>query len=59
MMRYNIGKVSLVLNCENLLDYRQNKKNVVVFPPLNNPTFPEIWAPLDGRVANFSIYWKL
>lgn len=59
MMRYNIGKVSLVLNCENLLDYRQNKNNVVVFPPLNNPTFPEIWAPLDGRVANFSIYWKL
>lgn len=59
MMRYNIGKVSLVLNCENLFDYRQNKNNVVVYPPLNNPSFPEIWAPLDGRVANFSIYWKL
>ncbi|MEN9599217.1 MAG: hypothetical protein RL596_1528 [Bacteroidota bacterium] len=59
MMRYNIGKLALVLNCENLLDYRQNKNNTVVFPPLNNPSFPEIWAPLDGRVANFSVYWKL
>jgi iron complex outermembrane receptor protein/outer membrane receptor for ferrienterochelin and colicins len=51
-------KISLVLNCENLLDYRQNKHNQVVFPPYNNPSFPEIWAPMDGRVANLSVRWK-
>ena len=59
MMRYNIGKTSIVLNCENLFDYRQNKNNQVVFPPLNNPNFPEIWAPLDGRVVNMSVFFKL
>ncbi|MEI8111293.1 MAG: TonB-dependent receptor [Chitinophagia bacterium] len=59
MMRYNIGKTSLVLNCENLFDYRQNKNNQVVFPPVNNPYFPEIWAPLDGRVVNLSLFFKL
>jgi outer membrane receptor for ferrienterochelin and colicins len=58
MIRYGIGKVSFVLNCENLLDYRQNKHTQVVFPPYNNPSFPEIWAPLDGRVVNLSMMIK-
>lgn len=58
MIRYNIGKAAFVLNCENLFDYRQNKKNTVVFPPYTNPRFPEIWAPLDGRVLNLSMYVK-
>ena len=58
MIRYGVGKVSFVLNCENILDYRQNKTNQVVFPPYNNPSFPEIWAPLDGRVINLSMMLK-
>ena len=58
MMRYGLGKVSFVLNCENLLDYRQNRTNQIVFPPYNNPSFPEIWAPLDGRVVNLSMMIK-
>lgn len=58
MIRYNIGKAAFVLNCENLFDYRQNKNNTVVFPPYTNPRFPEIWAPLDGRVINLSMYVK-
>ncbi len=58
MLRYNIGKAAFVLNCENLFDYRQNKNNRTVFPPYTNPTFPEIWAPLDGRVVNLSMYVK-
>jgi iron complex outermembrane receptor protein/outer membrane receptor for ferrienterochelin and colicins len=59
MMNYKFKKVSFVLNCENLFDYRQNKNNQVVFPPYTNPTFPEIWAPLDGRVVNLSMMLKL
>lgn len=59
MVRYNVGKAAFVLNCENLLDYRQNKKNTVVSPPYTNPVFAEIWAPLDGRVLNLSMYLKL
>ncbi|MEN9685470.1 MAG: hypothetical protein RLZZ28_1256 [Bacteroidota bacterium] len=58
MLRYNIGKAAFVLNCENLFDYRQNKNGSLVQPPLTNPGFPEIWAPLDGRVINLSMYLK-
>jgi iron complex outermembrane receptor protein/outer membrane receptor for ferrienterochelin and colicins len=58
MVRYNIGKAAFVLNCENLFDYRQNKNGSLVIPPLTNPSFPEIWAPLDGRVVNLSLYLK-
>ena len=59
MFRYNVGKISFVLNGENLLDYRQSRKELVVYPPYNNPSFPEIWAPLDGRVINLSMTIKL
>ncbi|NCI47981.1 TonB-dependent receptor [Sediminibacterium soli] len=58
MVRYAVGKMAFVLNCENIFDYRQNKHHQVVFPPYTNPSFPEIWAPLDGRVANLSMYVK-
>jgi iron complex outermembrane receptor protein/outer membrane receptor for ferrienterochelin and colicins len=58
MFRYNIGKASFVLNCENLFDQRQNKNGSIVMPPLTNPSFPEIWAPLDGRVINLSMHLR-
>jgi len=58
MFRYNIGKAAFVLNCENLFDERQNKKGSIVVPPLTNPSFPEIYAPLDGRVINLSVHLK-
>ena len=58
MMRYGFKKVSFVANCENLFDYGQNKNNPVVFAPYTNPSFPEIWAPLDGRVINISMMLK-
>ena len=58
MVRYNINNVAIVLNCENLLDYRQSRKEQIVFPPYNNPSFPDIWAPLDGRVINLSVNIK-
>jgi len=58
MLRYNIGKASFVLNCENLFDERQNKNGSIVSPPFTNPIFPEIWAPIDGRVINLSMHLK-
>src|SRR6187402_3256827 len=59
MMRYDYKKLSFVLNCENLLDYRQTKKESIVIPPLINPMFKQLWAPIDGRVVNFSVRIKL
>ncbi|MGI9139474.1 MAG: TonB-dependent receptor, partial [Sediminibacterium sp.] len=56
MVRYNLGKASFVFNCENLFDQRQNKNGSIVIPPYTNPSFPEIWAPLDGRVFNISMH---
>jgi outer membrane receptor for ferrienterochelin and colicins len=55
MIRYDIKNVTLVLNGENLFDYRQTKKENIVFGALTNPSFKQIWAPVDGRVINFSV----
>jgi hypothetical protein len=58
MMRYDVGRFSFVLNCENIFDYRQTKKEAIVIPPYLNPSFKQLWAPIDGRVANLSIKIK-
>lgn len=55
MVRYDIKHFSFVLNCENLLDYRQSEKGPIINPPFTNPTFDQLWAPIDGRVANLSV----
>lgn len=54
MVRYNVKNVSLVLNCENLLDYRQTRKENIVYGSSISPYFKQIWAPIDGRVLNLS-----
>ncbi|MBY0537093.1 MAG: TonB-dependent receptor [Chitinophagaceae bacterium] len=50
--------ISLVLNGENLLDYRQSKVESLYTGTVTNPTFKSLWAPIDGRVLNLSIRWK-
>lgn len=59
MLRYDAGHFSFVLNCENLFDYRQTKKEAIVIPPYTNPRFKQLWAPIDGRVVNLSIKIRL
>ena len=54
MMARRIGNIDIVLNCENVLDYRQSKVEPVVLPPYSNPIFKTLWAPIDGRVINLS-----
>jgi outer membrane receptor for ferrienterochelin and colicins len=54
MIRYDIKNISLVLNCENIFDYRQTKKESIYTGSISNPVFKQIWAPLDGRVINLS-----
>jgi iron complex outermembrane receptor protein/outer membrane receptor for ferrienterochelin and colicins len=59
MVERKLGKkISLVLNCENLLDYRQSKHEALYTGTIINPTFKPLWAPIDGRVVNFSVRWK-
>ena len=55
MIQKSIRKFFIVLNCENLFDFRQSKKEAVVLPPYTDPVFRPLWAPLEGRIANLSV----
>lgn len=50
---------TVVLNCENLFDFRQSRKETLYSGSILNPTFNPLWAPIDGRVVNFSVKFKL
>jgi iron complex outermembrane receptor protein len=49
----------VIANCENLFNVRQTKLENTVIPPISNPTFRQIYAPLDGRVFNVALRIKL
>jgi outer membrane receptor for ferrienterochelin and colicins len=49
----------LIANCENIFDVRQTRFENNVIPPINHPTFRQIYAPLDGRVFNVALRIKL
>lgn len=50
---------SIVLNGENLLNYRQSKVETLYTGSVTNPIFNPLWAPIDGRVINLSVKWHL
>ncbi|MBD0331797.1 MAG: TonB-dependent receptor, partial [Chitinophagaceae bacterium] len=58
MIRYDIKNISIVVNCENVFDYRQTKKENIVSGSTLNPQFKQLWAPIDGRVVNLSVRFK-
>jgi iron complex outermembrane receptor protein len=53
------GHFTIALNVENILDIRQTKYENIVSGPINNPTFNELYAPLDGFVGNMVIKFDL
>ena len=60
MMEKRFGRhFSVVLNGENILDYRQSKVEQLYTGTVTNPVFKPLWAPIDGRVINLSLKWKL
>lgn len=60
MIQRNIGKhFIIVLNGENLLDYRMSRAEPLYTGSITSPSFKPLWAPIDGRVVNLSIRWKL
>ena len=50
--------VSVVLNCENLLDYRQSNHETLYTGSLLHPVFKPLWAPIDGRAVNLAVRWN-
>jgi outer membrane receptor for ferrienterochelin and colicins len=60
MAQRNIGKhFTVVMNCENLLDYRMSRAESLYTGSISNPTYKPLWAPIDGRIVNLSLRWKL
>lgn len=60
MVQKRLGDhLSLVLNGENLLNYKQSKVEVLYTGSITNPQFKPLWAPIDGRVINLSLRLKL
>ena len=55
LLEKDIKKVSVVLNFEDLTDTRQTRFGPVVIPPYANPAFKEIYAPLEGFMANLAL----
>jgi iron complex outermembrane receptor protein len=51
LMRY-FKRVSVFINFENFTDVIQSDFEPLVLPPVNSPTFSNIWAPTDGFVFN-------
>lgn len=47
--------LSLVLNGENLFDFRQSRFESLFTGSTAHPTFVPLWAPIDGRVVNVSL----
>ncbi|RYY14824.1 MAG: TonB-dependent receptor, partial [Cytophagaceae bacterium] len=61
LLRYRTGPWTVVLNGENLFDYRQTRHERVVLPAggsFTSPIFRELWAPVEGRVVNLSLNWR-
>ena len=51
--------INLVLNGENLLDFRQSKKEPLYTGTITNPAFVPLWAPIDGIVINLAARIRL
>lgn len=50
---------SIFVNLENLTDTRQTKFGPIYSGSITNPTFQDIYAPLDGFIVNGGIKFKL
>lgn len=59
MLMRMFKKFSVFINFENFTNTQQSDYEALVMPPLNNPTFRDIWAPTDGFVFNGGIQFKI
>lgn len=59
MIEKKLRHMSIVLNGENLLDARQTRYGSIVNAPYTNPTFKPLWGPIDGRIINLSVVFRL
>jgi outer membrane receptor for ferrienterochelin and colicins len=55
MVERKFKRFSVVLNGENLADFRQSRFEPLYDGVKTNPQFRALWAPIDGRVINLSL----
>ncbi len=55
MAEKSFSNFSIFVNFENLLNTKQSSYGKIVFPPMNRPSFAEIYAPLEGRVISLGV----
>jgi outer membrane receptor for ferrienterochelin and colicins len=55
MVERKFKRFSLVLNGENLADFRQSRYEPLFDGLRTSPAFRSLWAPIDGRVLNMSL----
>jgi outer membrane receptor for ferrienterochelin and colicins len=53
------GKFSFYINFEDFNNTIQSDFEPLVLPPFENPTFPDIWAPVEGFVFNAGIKYQI
>ena len=58
MIAKQIGDFTIVVNCENLFDYRQ-RDFMTLAKDGKTPVYKTLWAPIEGRVFNLAIKYKL
>lgn len=54
-----LHRLTLILNFEDLTDTRQTRFGPVVIPPITNPAFQEIYAPMEGFMANLAVKLRI
>ena len=59
MVQYKTGPFTFVLNGENLLNVKQSRYEPIYDGTIDNPQMRQLWAPIEGRVLNLSLTWKL
>lgn len=60
MISEKIGEhFTIILNCENMLNYTQSKAEPLYTGSIDDPQFVPLWAPIDGRVINLSVKFQL
>ena len=60
MVERKLGaNASLVVNCENIFDERQSRREPLFDGNIAQPIFRNLYMPIDGRVVNVALRVKL
>jgi iron complex outermembrane receptor protein/outer membrane receptor for ferrienterochelin and colicins len=58
MIERKINRFSIVLNCENVNNFKQSNYEKLVNIDSGTPVYTDIWGPIEGRVVNLSLKYK-